>query len=193
MSLQLRDGTQSCCFGIKHLIGHGLAHVVVHHRASIAHLKSKCDVAVTVAHSPCADAVDDERVVAFEVVGGRHLAWCEVGSLPRQYNDIIVAHTFTSGGNRVERHLDGHLGCCLVVTWVGIVVVDDDGLKFIIFLIGDGCWDVEGVIHRLACSNRLTIDLVGKQSVLHQTHLIVAHAETALVADGDDSLGGLAR
>ena len=193
VSLQLRDGTQSCCLGIEHLISHGLAHVVVHHCATVAHLKSECDVAVTVAHSPCADAVDDERIVALEVVGGCHLAWCEVGSLPRQHDDIIVAHTFARCGNRVERHLDGHLRRRLVVTLVGIVFIDDACLKLIIFLIGDGGGDVEDVVHRLACSNRLTIDLVGKQSVLHQAHLIVAHAEAALVADGDDSLGGLAR
>ena len=192
VSLQLRDGTQSCCLGIKHLISHGLAHVVVHHSASVAHLQSECDVAVTVAHGPCADAIDDERVVALEVISGRHLAWCEVGSLPRQHDDIIIAHTFARCGNRVERHLDGHLCCCLVVAWVGIVAIDDACLKLIIFLIGDSGRDVEDVVHRLACSNCLTVDLVGKQSVLHQTHLIVAHTEAALVADGDDSLGGLA-
>ena len=190
--LQLCDGTQTSRLGIKHLIGHGLAHVVVHDCATVAHLQSERDVAVTVAHSPCADAVDDERIVALKVVGGRHLAWREVGSLPRQYDDIIVAHTFSSCWNGVERHLDGHLRRRLVVTLVGIVVVDDDGLILIIFLVGDGGWDVEDVVHRLTSSNCLSIYLVGKQTVLHQTHLIVAHAEAALVADGDNSLGCLA-
>ena len=168
-------------FCIEYLPCHRLGDVLVLYGSAFI-LDSKCRIAVGIIQFPVADIVDDEWLVALEVLCYRLKLLLGSRLVPCQYYSVCVFSAYV-GRCRIVACADCCLQCLgFVVVEILVSLVVDVCVELIVLRHRCVSQNVEYCAHALTRLNSLALHLLYQLTVLIEFHGVVVGSHRAVVA-----------